>query len=143
MPDEIFDVFLSHNSRDKPAVRPIAEALEGRGLRVWLDERELPPGRSSSEAEPLLRRALQIDEHSFGPLHPSIARDLNNLALLFHRTERLDETTPMALRAVDIFERSLGPDHPKTQSAQRTLDTFREQIAAQFEPPSSPEGAQA
>jgi tetratricopeptide (TPR) repeat protein len=46
LPDErvAFDVFLSHNSRDKPAVREIADALERLGLHAWLDERELPPG---------------------------------------------------------------------------------------------------
>jgi tetratricopeptide (TPR) repeat protein len=46
LPDEkvAFDVFLSHNSRDKPSVRQIADALEVRGIHVWLDERELPPG---------------------------------------------------------------------------------------------------
>jgi hypothetical protein len=39
-----FDVFLSHNSSDKPQVRVIAEALKKNGLKVWLDEWELPPG---------------------------------------------------------------------------------------------------
>jgi hypothetical protein len=39
-----FDVFLSHNSRDKPAVRTIAESLRERGLLPWIDERELRPG---------------------------------------------------------------------------------------------------
>ena len=43
MPDE-FDVFLSHNSRDKPAVEEIAAFLRDRGLRVWLDKDELRPG---------------------------------------------------------------------------------------------------
>ena len=43
MPDE-FDVFLSHNSRDKPAVEEIAALLRDRGLRVWLDKDELRPG---------------------------------------------------------------------------------------------------
>ncbi|MEA2563200.1 MAG: hypothetical protein QOH06_4704 [Acidobacteriota bacterium] len=41
----LFDVFLSHNSKDKPAVREIAKALRARQLRVWLDEDELVPGR--------------------------------------------------------------------------------------------------
>ncbi len=41
-----FDVFLSHNSEDKPIVRKLADALEARGLRPWLDERELIPGGS-------------------------------------------------------------------------------------------------
>jgi hypothetical protein len=45
-----FDVFLSHNSKDKPAVRQLAEVLKGRGLRVWLDEWELVPGRPWQEA---------------------------------------------------------------------------------------------
>ncbi|HYU33388.1 MAG TPA: TIR domain-containing protein [Thermoanaerobaculia bacterium] len=45
-----FDVFLSHNSKDKPAVRKLAEALRSRGLKVWLDEWELVPGRPWQEA---------------------------------------------------------------------------------------------
>ena len=31
-----FDVFLSHNSRDKPLVEEIGDRLKSRGLRVWL-----------------------------------------------------------------------------------------------------------
>jgi TIR domain len=38
------EVFLSHNSQDKPAVRALAAALRERGLIVWLDEEELRPG---------------------------------------------------------------------------------------------------
>ena len=45
-----FDVFLSHNSKDMPAVRALAEALQDRGLNVWLDEWELVPGRPWQEA---------------------------------------------------------------------------------------------
>src|SRR5260370_6739593 len=41
-----FDVFLSHSSKDKAVVRPIAERLRKDGLRVWLDEWELKPGDS-------------------------------------------------------------------------------------------------
>ncbi len=39
-----FDVFLSHNSRDKPQVEQIAMRLHDRGLRAWLDKWELRPG---------------------------------------------------------------------------------------------------
>jgi GTPase SAR1 family protein len=39
-----FDVFLCHNWKDKPAVRDIARKLRERGLRPWLDERQLRPG---------------------------------------------------------------------------------------------------
>ena len=38
-----------------------------------------------SDAEPLMRRALTIDEASFGPEHPNVARDLNILAALLSR----------------------------------------------------------
>jgi TIR domain-containing protein len=41
-----FDVFLSHNSADKPTVIELATMLKDRKLRVWLDEWELVPGGS-------------------------------------------------------------------------------------------------
>jgi TIR domain/YEATS family len=44
-----FDVFLCHNAADKPTVRRIAERLWERDLRPWLDEDEVPPGRSFQE----------------------------------------------------------------------------------------------
>jgi hypothetical protein len=40
-----FDVFLSHNSKDKPAIRELAARLEAHGIRVWFDEDQLIPGR--------------------------------------------------------------------------------------------------
>jgi WD40 repeat protein len=39
-----FDVFLSHNSRDKARVRRLAERLRGAGVRVWFDEWVIRPG---------------------------------------------------------------------------------------------------
>ncbi len=39
-----FDVFLCHNSKDKPEVKRIAELPIQRGLRSWLDEWSLQPG---------------------------------------------------------------------------------------------------
>jgi tetratricopeptide (TPR) repeat protein len=65
-----------------------------------------------AEAEPLMRRALDIDERSYGPDHPEVARDLNNLAALLKATNRLAEAEPLMRRALDIDERSYGPDHP-------------------------------
>ena len=42
-----FDVFISHASEDKDAlVRPLAESLRAKGLRVWFDEFELRIGSS-------------------------------------------------------------------------------------------------
>ena len=64
------------------------------------------------EAEPLMRRALAIDEASYGPDHPNVARDLNNLASLLWATNRLGEAEPLMRRALAIDEASYGPDHP-------------------------------
>lgn len=50
-----FDVFLCHNTSDKPAVKRIAEHLEARGILAWLDEWELPPGQPW---QPLLEKQI-------------------------------------------------------------------------------------
>ena len=42
-----------------------------------------------------MRRALAIDEASFGPDHPKVATDLNNLAGLLQDTNRLAEAEPL------------------------------------------------
>jgi len=39
-----YDVFLSHNSKDKPQVRKLAEQLKEAGLRVWFDDWVIKPG---------------------------------------------------------------------------------------------------
>ncbi|HLK61691.1 MAG TPA: TIR domain-containing protein [Chthonomonadaceae bacterium] len=39
-----FDVFLCHNSKDKPHVRRLKEKLDGEGLVCWMDEKALLPG---------------------------------------------------------------------------------------------------
>ena len=41
---QVFDVFLSHNSKDKGAIRRLKERLIERGLTVWFDEEQLRPG---------------------------------------------------------------------------------------------------
>lgn len=41
-----YDVFLSHSSHDKDAVRELAQKLKADGLRVWLDDWVIQPGDS-------------------------------------------------------------------------------------------------
>ena len=65
-----------------------------------------------AEAEPLMRRALEIDEKNLGPEHPNAAIRLNNLAQLLHETNRLEEAEPLMRRALEIDEKNLGPEHP-------------------------------
>jgi tetratricopeptide (TPR) repeat protein len=93
-----------------------------------------------AEAEPLMRRALAIDEQSHGPDHPNVARDLNNLAQLLKDTNRLAEAEPLMRRALVICARSLVAEHPNTRTALgnyqallRAMGRSEEEIAKQIE----------
>ena len=54
--DGAFDVFLCHNSQEKPAVRELAKDLRDRGLLGWIDEEQLLPGDVVQEK---LERAIE------------------------------------------------------------------------------------
>ncbi len=47
-------------------------------------ERTLPVFRLGAVAEPLVERALAIDEKALGPEHPAVAMDLSNLAVVYN-----------------------------------------------------------
>ena len=66
-----------------------------------------------AEAEPLMRRALAIDEKNAGPHHPDVAISLTSLAHLLYKTNRLSEAEPLLRRALAIDEKSFGTDDPK------------------------------
>lgn len=66
-----------------------------------------------AEAEPLMRRTIEIDEKSMGPDDPRVAIRLNNLAQLLVATNRLDEAEPLMHRALAIDEKHFGPNHPE------------------------------
>ncbi len=51
-----YDVFLSHNSKDKAAVEKIAKKLKSVGIRPWLDKWDLVPGDRITKA---LERAIE------------------------------------------------------------------------------------
>jgi len=71
------------------------------------------------EAEPLYRRALAIDEQSYGPNHPAVATVLNNLAELLGATNRLEEAEPLyrrALRILVLTSVRSGRDSPDLQT---------------------------
>ena len=64
------------------------------------------------EAEPLLRRALEIDEAALGGQHPTVAIRLNNLAILLRDTNRIEEAEPLLRQALEIDKAALGDQHP-------------------------------
>ncbi|MBN1566735.1 MAG: tetratricopeptide repeat protein [Acidobacteria bacterium] len=65
------------------------------------------------EAEPLVRRALAINEQSPAKDPLRIAALLNNLAQLLQATNRLADAEPLIRRALAIDEQSYGKHHPK------------------------------
>jgi tetratricopeptide (TPR) repeat protein len=65
-----------------------------------------------SEAEALLRRALEIDEVNFGPVDPRLANNLNSLAKLLKESNRAAEAEPFIRRGLDLAESFLEPDSP-------------------------------
>lgn len=67
-----FDVFLCHNSKDKPEVKRIAELLKAQGIVPWLDEWELRPGRPWQRAleeqiEHIKTAAVFVGSNGRGP----------------------------------------------------------------------------
>ena len=72
-----------------------------------------------AEAEPLYRRSLAIYERSYGPHHPDVAADLNNLAVLLRATGRHAEAEPLyrrGLAILDGFQTQTGYQHPNFQT---------------------------
>lgn len=43
-PIQFYSCFISHSSKDKPFARRLYDALQGQGIRCWLDEHQLLPG---------------------------------------------------------------------------------------------------
>ena len=107
----LLDPLASHASA-------VAERADRRGIvaptaRLYGELGQLFDAKARhSEAERMSRRALAIDEASYGPDHPNVAIRLNNLGGLLTATNRLEEAEPMMRRALAIDEASYGPDHP-------------------------------
>ncbi len=73
------------------------------------------------QAEPLIRRALKIEEDSHGPENPAVAIRLNNLAGLLQDTNRLAEAEPLLIRVVKILDNEGGEPHPNYSAALSNL----------------------
>ncbi len=73
------------------------------------------------EAEPLTKRAIEIDQVSFGKDHPNVAIRLNNLAQLYKDTNRLAEAKPLMKRVVEILENPGGEPLPNYAVALNNL----------------------
>ena len=67
-----FDVFLCHNSNDKPLVKDIGNKLKEKGISPWLDEWELRPGLPwqrilEEQIEKIRSVAIFVGKNNIGP----------------------------------------------------------------------------
>jgi tetratricopeptide (TPR) repeat protein len=76
-----------------------------------------------TEAEPLLTRALAINEKALGADHPDTVRSLSNLASLYYSQGKFAEAEPLYKRALAIREKAFGVDHLLTATSLNNLAT--------------------
>lgn len=74
MAEQHFDVFLCHNSEDKPAVIEIAQQLQSNNLKPWLDVWELQPGAIwqyalEQQIETIAAASVFVGDRGLGPWH--------------------------------------------------------------------------
>jgi tetratricopeptide (TPR) repeat protein len=94
------------SSQPSPAVMTdVSRLLERAGTYLRMHVR-------LTDAKALQERALAIDETAYGPDHPNVAADLNNLAQVLRDLGQLQQARPLQERALAIDEAALGPDHP-------------------------------
>lgn len=74
-----------------------------------------------SEAEKLLRHALDIRERHPGKDLPKLADNLDHLAILYMEQLELDRAEPLYQRVFEIREQTLGADHPDVASGLNNL----------------------
>lgn len=108
-----FDVFLSHNSKDKPAVETLARRLEDEAkLRPWLDKWNLVPGDPWQEGiENALDQsrtcAVFLGPSEYGGWHHEEMRTA--LGLRISQRERKFRVIPVLLPGAVMPERSILP----------------------------------
>ena len=108
-----FDVFLSHNSKDKAAVIALARRLQASGVTVWLDAWELRPGHPWQEAlektiKTIGSAAVLVGKDGLGPWE-----DVEMRALLNQFVKRKLPVIPVLL-----------PDCPKQPDLPLLLHEF-------------------
>src|SRR5580700_8416 len=86
------------HARSQPGPAVMADA-------AWLLDRAgtyLQVQAQLTDARTLLQRALAIDEAAYGPDHPDVARNLNNLALILKDLGDAAGARPLQERALAI-----------------------------------------
>ena len=73
------------------------------------------------EAEPLYRKALEINKNVYGEEHPTTAGSFNNLAALLKTTGNYNEAEPLYRKSLEIYQKVFGEEHPDTAGSLNNL----------------------
>jgi tetratricopeptide (TPR) repeat protein len=91
---------------DRDSIKmPLSHLMSQCGLLLHVKAQYVLAGR-------LYQRALAINEILNGPVHPTVATSLNNLAALLQDTNHLPEAEPLYRRALAVDEAIYGCLHP-------------------------------
>src|SRR5262245_27483360 len=97
-------------------VRPVTRSSQSdlaEAARLQRVIEKLTADRKFSEALAPAKRTLVLREKALGPMHPDVARSLNDLATVYGEQGDYRTAHSLHLRALDIRERALGPTHPQ------------------------------
>jgi tetratricopeptide (TPR) repeat protein len=100
-------IFPNNDVRVSLCLQAYALVLHGRGR--------------TSQATPLLERALTIQEASYESDHPNIASTSTSLVSLYLEEGRYDQAEKHEDRALKIWASKLGPQHPNIAAALNNL----------------------
>jgi tetratricopeptide (TPR) repeat protein len=102
---------------DKAAARVDKELKDQPLIAAWLQSKlgvvYLKLGHYTN-AEQLLRTAVETRERTLGKEHPDTLGSVNNLASLLSDKGDYAEAEPLCRRALEAQERTLGKEHPDT-----------------------------
>jgi CHAT domain-containing protein/tetratricopeptide (TPR) repeat protein len=103
---------MLHGGARPPPMARSAQAELDEAARLEKEAEKLRDDGKFQEAIPLAERGLTLREGTLGPMHPDVARGLDDLAALYRERGEYEKAEQLALRALDIREKALGPMHP-------------------------------
>jgi CHAT domain-containing protein/tetratricopeptide (TPR) repeat protein len=86
-----------------------------------------------ANAEPLLKRSLEVREAKLGKEHLDVATSLNNLAMLYQNQSQLARAAPLFLRSLAIREAKFGKDHLEVATVQYHLGLLYQAMGQRLE----------
>ncbi|NET05011.1 MAG: tetratricopeptide repeat protein [Merismopedia sp. SIO2A8] len=79
---------------------------------------------SYTQAEQLYQQAIAISKRSLGDNYPEMARNLDNLGMLYTKQGRFEEAKSLHEKALEIFEQKLGANHPWAIRCRENLEAL-------------------